>query len=71
MKTVNVKAFGTESAEAPLKEMNIKRRVVNPIDDAMTGNICRCGTYLRIRKAIHLAADMQQKSKPASAEQRV
>ena len=41
------------------------------IDDAMTGNICRCGTYLRIRKAIHLAAEMQQKSKPASAEQRV
>jgi isoquinoline 1-oxidoreductase alpha subunit len=26
------------------------------IDDAMVGNICRCGTYLRIRKAIHLAA---------------
>ena len=32
MKTVNVKAFGTESAEAPLKAMNIKRRVVNPHD---------------------------------------
>lgn len=27
------------------------------IDDAMSGNICRCGTYLRIRKAIHLAAE--------------
>lgn len=26
------------------------------IDDAMTGNICRCGTYERIRKAIHRAA---------------
>src|SRR3989442_7211827 len=26
------------------------------IDDAMTGNICRCGTYQRIRRAIHLAA---------------
>ena len=24
------------------------------IDDAMTGNICRCGTYQRIRKAIHV-----------------
>jgi aerobic-type carbon monoxide dehydrogenase small subunit (CoxS/CutS family) len=22
----------------------------------MTGNICRCGTYLRIRQAIHRAA---------------
>ncbi|MVT12150.1 (2Fe-2S)-binding protein [Chitinophaga tropicalis] len=30
------------------------------IDDAMSGNICRCGTYPRIRKAIHLAAKMQQ-----------
>ena len=27
------------------------------IDDAMSGNICRCGTYLRIRKAIHVAAE--------------
>jgi len=26
------------------------------IDDAMTGNICRCATYFRIRKAIHRAA---------------
>jgi isoquinoline 1-oxidoreductase alpha subunit len=27
------------------------------IDDAMAGNICRCGTYVRIREAIHAAAD--------------
>jgi isoquinoline 1-oxidoreductase alpha subunit len=27
------------------------------IDDAMSGNICRCGTYVRIRAAIHAAAD--------------
>jgi aerobic-type carbon monoxide dehydrogenase small subunit (CoxS/CutS family) len=26
------------------------------IDDAMGGNICRCGTYQRIRRAIHRAA---------------
>jgi len=26
------------------------------IDDAMRGNICRCGTYNRIRRAIHRAA---------------
>ena len=26
------------------------------IDDAMSGNICRCGTYVRIRDAIKLAA---------------
>jgi isoquinoline 1-oxidoreductase alpha subunit len=30
------------------------------INDAMAGNICRCGTYLRISEAIHLAAKDQQ-----------
>ncbi|MGA2403587.1 MAG: (2Fe-2S)-binding protein, partial [Syntrophobacteraceae bacterium] len=28
------------------------------IDQAMSANICRCGTYQRIRKAIHRAADL-------------
>ena len=27
------------------------------IDSAMSGNICRCGTYQRIRRAIHRAAE--------------
>ncbi|MCA0383878.1 MAG: (2Fe-2S)-binding protein [Bacteroidetes bacterium] len=40
------------------------RRTPNPtdaqIDAAMSGNICRCGTYLRIRKAIHTAAKKQR-----------
>jgi isoquinoline 1-oxidoreductase alpha subunit len=31
------------------------------IDDAMSGNICRCGTYVRIREAIKLAAHAQTK----------
>ena len=31
------------------------------IDNAMEGNLCRCGTYLRIQKAIHLAAEIQRK----------
>jgi len=26
------------------------------IDEAMSGNLCRCGTYVRIRQAIHQAA---------------
>jgi isoquinoline 1-oxidoreductase alpha subunit len=30
------------------------------INNAMEGNICRCGTYLRIHKAIRLAAEMQR-----------
>tara|TARA_B110000091_G_scaffold101441_1_gene110410 strand:- start:868 stop:1332 length:465 start_codon:yes stop_codon:yes gene_type:complete len=29
------------------------------IDNAMSGNICRCGTYTRIRKAIHKAVDLK------------
>lgn len=34
------------------------------IDDAMSGNLCRCGTYHRIRKAVHDAAEIaQQRSK--------
>jgi len=38
------------------------------IDDFMSGNICRCGTYQRIRKAIHRAAEIQSgHAKPASA----
>ena len=28
------------------------------INDAMTGNLCRCGTYHRIRRAIHRAAEL-------------
>lgn len=28
------------------------------IDDAMAGNLCRCGTYLQIREAIHAAAKL-------------
>lgn len=28
------------------------------IDAAMSGNICRCGAYARIRKAIHRAAEI-------------
>jgi isoquinoline 1-oxidoreductase alpha subunit len=29
------------------------------IDEAMSGNLCRCGTYQRIRKAIHRAAGQE------------
>lgn len=31
------------------------------IDAAMTGNICRCGTYIRIKAAIHQAAKSSTK----------
>jgi isoquinoline 1-oxidoreductase alpha subunit len=47
------------SAAVLLKEN--KNPTEQDIDNAMAGNICRCGTYLRIRKAIQLAAEMQRK----------
>ena len=46
----------------------------NPTDDdidaAMDGNICRCGTYLRIRKAVHRAAEIaaKQSAQPTHAD---
>lgn len=47
------------SAAVLLKEN--KNPTDEDIDAAMAGNICRCGTYLRIRNAIHLAAEIQQR----------
>ena len=35
------------------------------IDAAMAGNICRCGTYPRIRKAVHLAASLMAQEQSA------
>ena len=35
------------------------------IDEAMSGNICRCGTYTRIRKAIHRAAEIAAEKRPS------
>lgn len=37
------------------------------IDTAMNGNLCRCGTYLRIRAAVHKAADLASTRSVASA----
>jgi isoquinoline 1-oxidoreductase subunit alpha len=34
------------------------------IDAAMAGNICRCGTYERIRKAVHRAAATARRTRP-------
>jgi isoquinoline 1-oxidoreductase subunit alpha len=39
------------------------------IDEAMSGNICRCGTYPRIRRAIHRAAELAS-GKLAAAKER-
>jgi len=36
------------------------------INDALAGNICRCGTYVRIRKAIHRAAETMRKTEESA-----
>ena len=33
------------------------------IDAAMAGNVCRCGTYVRVREAIHLASRLKRGAK--------
>jgi isoquinoline 1-oxidoreductase alpha subunit len=38
------------------------------IDAAMNGNICRCGTYIRIRQAIHKAAALAGKESHRAAQ---
>jgi isoquinoline 1-oxidoreductase subunit alpha len=38
------------------------------IDRAMAGNLCRCGTYARIREAIHAAAEaLRHEGRPSNA----
>ncbi|MDQ1410749.1 MAG: isoquinoline 1-oxidoreductase subunit alpha [Acidobacteriaceae bacterium] len=48
---------------------NIPKPTDTDIDEAMSGNICRCGTYPRIRRAIHRAAELAG-GKTASANER-
>jgi isoquinoline 1-oxidoreductase alpha subunit len=40
------------------------------IDGAMAGNLCRCGTYPRIRLAIHQAASFSRQTAGASAQKK-
>jgi isoquinoline 1-oxidoreductase subunit alpha len=41
------------------------------IDAAMNGNICRCATYLRIRQAIHRAAELRAEAMQAGEPRRL
>ncbi len=63
-KEINVPQCGYCQSGQLMSAAVLLREKPNPtdedIDDAMAGNICRCGTYLRIRKAIHVAADIQR-----------
>ncbi|MCH7991778.1 MAG: (2Fe-2S)-binding protein, partial [Gemmatimonadetes bacterium] len=40
------------------------------IDDAMSGNVCRCGTYNAIRRAIHRAATIRDETLATDREAR-
>jgi isoquinoline 1-oxidoreductase alpha subunit len=37
------------------------------IDTAMNGNLCRCATYIRIRQAVHKAAELASPASTKSA----
>jgi len=58
---VDVPQCGYCQAGQVMTAVALLRENRNPTDDdidqAMKGNLCRCGTYNRIRKAIHLAAE--------------
>ena len=58
---VDVPQCGYCQAGQLMSAAALLRRTPKPsdadINTAMTGNVCRCGTYLRIREAIHLAAN--------------
>jgi isoquinoline 1-oxidoreductase alpha subunit len=56
------------SAAILLKEN--KKPTDADIDLGMSGNVCRCGTYVRIRKAIHRAADMLGGTSSSKPEKR-
>ncbi|MEM7432218.1 MAG: (2Fe-2S)-binding protein [Pseudomonadota bacterium] len=57
---LNVAQCGYCQSGQIMSAVALLNRVPKPtdadIDQAMSGNICRCGTYKRIRKAIHQAA---------------
>jgi isoquinoline 1-oxidoreductase alpha subunit len=61
---VDVPQCGYCQAGQLMSAAALLKKTPNPtdadIDAAMNGNICRCGTYLRIREAIHKAAAMPQ-----------
>ena len=59
---LNVPQCGFCQPGQVVSTLALLNKTASPTDDeidvAMSGNICRCGTYVRIRKAIHLAAEM-------------
>lgn len=60
--SLNVPQCGYCQSGQIMSAVALLERNAQPNDDdielAMSGNICRCGTYQRIKQAIHLAADL-------------
>ena len=60
---LNVAQCGYCQSGQIMSAIALLNRIPKPTDDeidaAMSGNICRCGTYTRIREAIHRAAEEQ------------
>jgi len=62
-KQVNVPQCGYCQSGQMMQAASLLKEKPNPTDQeieaSMQGNICRCGTYQRIRQAIHLAAGVK------------
>ncbi len=62
---INVPQCGYCQSGQLIAATSLLNKVNNPtdkdIDEAMSGNICRCGTYIRIKKAIHKAVALKNK----------
>lgn len=60
---INVPQCGYCQSGQIMRAVTLLKKNKNPtdaeIDEAMSGNICRCGTYQRIRAAIRAAAEEQ------------
>jgi isoquinoline 1-oxidoreductase alpha subunit len=63
----NVPQCGYCQSGQIMSAVALLEHTANPNDEqintAMSGNICRCGTYVRIRQAIHTAADLAKEVK--------
>lgn len=63
---VNVPQCGYCQSGQLIAATSLLDKTANPtdedIDKAMSNNICRCGTYVRIRKAIHIAVALKNQS---------
>jgi len=61
---LNVPQCGYCQSGQIISAVALLKKKANPsdedIDTAMSGNICRCGTYQRIRSAIHKTADLNK-----------